>query len=95
MENSLSWWERLKIAVMPKSYAEKVVDDIYGPDGRGLIPVPQTYDPTLASEPAVYVSAKQSIGAAAVAVKDSVIKYGIIAVVIVAALVAINAFIRR
>jgi len=96
---SLSWWDRLKIAIMPKSYAEQTVDDIFGAEGRGLIPVPPSYDPSVASQPAIYVAAKQEIVTAvtnaASAVQNSAIKFGIIALVVIAALVALNAFIRK
>jgi hypothetical protein len=108
MENGaeLSWWDRIKIAITPKSHAEAMVDAIYGPDGRGLIPVPQTYDAELASEPADYVEFKQvvtgRIDKAVEAITGTVsgaqsffIKIAVIAFIGVMALVAINAFIRR
>jgi hypothetical protein len=95
----LSWFDRLKIFVTPKSYAEATIDAMYGPEGRGLIPLPETYEPERAAEPAAYVEAVQTVGSvvtrAQKAVQSSFIKIGIIAFVAIAALVAINAFMRR
>lgn len=98
-KGELSLWDRLKIAVTPKSYAEATVDTIYGPEGRGLVPVPQTYNPELSAYPAKAVEAAQTVGSvvtrATKAVQSSFIKLGIVAIVAIAALVALNAFIRR
>lgn len=103
---NLSLWDRFKIAITPKSHAEELVDQIYGPEGRGLIPVPETYDPVSAAQPAAYVELKQDVAGivdkATLAVKNvaagaqsSLIKLAIIAFVAIAALIAINAFMRR
>lgn len=102
----LSLWDRFKIAITPKSHAEELVDQIYGPEGRGLIPVPQTYEPELGAQPAVYVELKQDVAgivdkttkalsSGIMDVKSSFVKLGIIAFIGIAALVAINAFLRR
>jgi len=101
----LSLLDKLKILITPKSHAEAMVDEIYG-DGRGLIPVPQTYDPELSEQPAEYVEMKQEITGridkAVTAVKgvvsgaqSSIMKIFIVGFIAVAALVAVNAFIRR
>ena len=102
----LSWWDKIKLAITPKSHAEELVDQIYGPEGRGLIPVPQTYDPASAQQPAVYVEAKQEIAgvvdkttkalsAGVDSVKASLFKGGILLFVAAAALIAVYAFIKR
>jgi hypothetical protein len=102
----LSWFDKLKIFITPKSHAEETVDFIYGPEGRGLIPIPETYYPERALEPQIYagpaIAVEETVaavrGAVSGAVKgaeNSFIKLGIIAFVAVAALVAINAFVRR
>ena len=102
----LSWWDRLKIAVMPKSHAEATVDAIYGPEGRGLIPIPDTYEPDYAASPAEIVQTRQEISAAIAApfnavssamqsAKSSFIMVGIVGFVMIASLVAIYAYLKR
>lgn len=106
MNGELSLWDRFKIAITPVSHAEQTVNDIYGPDGRGMIPVPKNYEPELASQPAVYVdvkqdiaevytSAKEGLAQATAGIQSSLVKFGIVAFIAIAALIAIYAFIRR
>lgn len=60
-EIGLSFWDRIKIAVVPESYGESIVNEIYGSAARTLHPDPY-YDSRDVSSPNVYVRAKGAIG---------------------------------
>ena len=102
----LTLWDRFLIAVTPKSHAEELVDQIYGPDGKGLIPVPQTWEPENYDVPAPLINAKQAVtgivdravervSSTVGGVQNSLIKIGVIGFIAAAALVAIYAFVGR
>jgi hypothetical protein len=84
VDTSLSFWERLKLAVTPESYAESIVNEIYSDPARTLLPDPN-YDPRDFTSPAVYVQAKGAVSDAL----QSVSGFGTKALLYVAAFVLI------
>jgi hypothetical protein len=57
--------------ILPKSYAESVVDSIYGAGGtlsKGIATPDPTYDPADLSSPNVYVQAKGAVKSAVASV---------------------------
>lgn len=88
-------WANTELLITPESTGEALVNQIYGYDANGkqLVPPNQTltYDPETISTPNVVTKAKTVIKDTVSAVTDSMqgafVKYGIIAVIVLFALV--------
>lgn len=59
--DDLSWWDRVKIAIVPESYGEAMVNEIYGNGAARTLKPDPVYDERDLSSPNVYVSAKGAI----------------------------------
>lgn len=79
---SLSWWDTLKESVMPESYGESLVREIYSNPKRSLQPDP-VYDVRDLSSPNVYIRGKAAVSDAVSSLKGFGMKAGIIALVVV------------
>jgi len=94
-------WAKFELVITPESEGERLVNQIYGVDQNGVpltppnVPVPD-YNPGDLAMPATVIKAKKAvvntITMAGDAVKDTVIKYGIIAVALGIALIFVYAF---
>jgi hypothetical protein len=92
MSDELSWWDELKIAIMPESYGEAMANKIINaPVGT---PVGQ-WDIEDFSSPNVFVKAKGTIKEAASDIASGSKMLGIYVVILLVVLVAVNAFVRR
>lgn len=58
---NLSLWDRVKIAVVPESYAESIVNEIYGTSAPRTLQPDPVFDRSDFSSPNVYVRAKGAI----------------------------------
>lgn len=90
-------WNKFELAVTPESEGERLVNQIYGRDANGApitppnAPLP-AYDPQELSTPAVIVAVKNSVTKAGNAIKDNLIKYGVILLGVLFAAVVVYAF---
>jgi hypothetical protein len=70
-------WDSFKRAIVPKSHAEAVVDEIYGEENQGMLGTPgyksqPYYDPDLAKVPAKIVTTIEVIGGATERAGDAI-----------------------
>lgn len=88
------WFDSLKRAIVPKSHAEALVDEIYGqhtvaPDVPEIL---SRYEPGYSAYPAPVVRVKQKVTGAIDAVGGAVTKYAIVAIAVAIVLLLLYGF---
>lgn len=94
----LSYWDSLKESVVPVSYGENLVNQIYGAGANPATPPPE-YDPADLSSPNVYIhvrdSASKIIASAVSTTKGMFVKLGIVAVAAILIVVVVHGIAGR
>jgi hypothetical protein len=96
---SLSWWDKVKESIVPESYGESLVREIYGSTPARTLQRDPVYNPEDFSSPNAFVRGKAALSDAASALSGFGTKAAIIGVIVlllvVIAYAGTTAFVRR
>lgn len=96
---SLSWWDKIKESVVPESYGESIVREVYGSTPSRTLQRDPVYDPNDFSSPNVYRQGKAALSDAASAFSafgtKALIIGGVFILLVVIAYAGTTAFVRR